>query len=85
MQNKEISELLIQAMAFLELLAEQNERSRTEDEQIHDVDVMWAAHSHIQRAWGLIDHPDEATALSQNALNQVAFWRDECGLDTTKN
>lgn len=88
MHDEEISELLIQAMAFLEYLTE-HDGEQSEDERAEDIKMLWAAHSHIQRAWGLHSHPNEAQELSSAAIEQLWKWKEHArqvnALYDTKN
>ena len=69
---QEVQSLLIQAMAFLEMGFDG--RDKTEEDKARAPDLMWAAHEHVQRAWGLCSghaHPHE---ISNNTKILVSTW-----------
>lgn len=75
----EINGLLIQAMAFLEMTL--TDEPRSEDDKAHNINMTWAAHEHIQRAWGLYAGHEEPHQLSDCAKEQVAIWHCESAIE----
>lgn len=68
--SDEIDELLIQALCFLEM----GFGAETKEDAAHHADLMWAAHEHVQRAWGLYRQQDAPHKISKNTRILVSTF-----------
>lgn len=69
----EIDGLLIQAMAFLEIGFDGS--NKTEEDKARNEDLMWAAHEHVQRAWGLNAGHETPHKISNDTQIVVSTWK----------
>jgi len=60
-------------MAFLEIGFDGS--NKTDDDKSRNEDLMWAAHEHIQRAWGLNSRHDTPHKISNDTLIVVSTWK----------
>ena len=74
----EINRLLIQALALLEDVLTENQ---SEDDEAHHINLTWAAHEHIQRAWNLYAGHEEPHQLSDCTKNYVATMRAAAAIE----
>jgi hypothetical protein len=72
-EMNEIQLLLIQALELLELGFDKNHQ--TEDDISRHSDLMWAAHEHVQRAWGIYAQHSTPHKISQNTNILVSTLR----------